>query len=75
MILAEQNAKLIKKILDRYELDIEVIESEKEALAVGDIGKNKFYKLREERQGFLSLNPVYASDLYAVFRDIQQEEL
>jgi len=73
MILAKNYYKVIKQVIDRYEIDIEVIDSEEEALSVAEIGENKYYKLRTDEQGFLSLNPVYASDLRSVFRDMEMQ--
>lgn len=75
MIFCDKYRNIIEQVIEKYELQIEIIDTEEEAKALGDIQYCKYYKPKETNQDYISLNPVEAQSLHAVFQDIVRQQL
>lgn len=72
-IYVKKYDKLIKEVIERYEIPFELIKSEKEVKAIATIENCKYYKKRDKK-GF-SLNPIMVSSLGDVCYNIEHDKL
>jgi hypothetical protein len=72
-IYVHKYEKLIKEVIERYEIPFELIKSEKEVKAISTIDTCKYYKKRDNKG--LSLNPIMVSSLGDVCYDIEHNLL
>ena len=68
-IYVNKYEKLIKEVIERYEIPFELLKSEKEVKAIATIDTCKYYKKREGKG--LSLNPIMVNSLGDVCYDIE----
>ena len=73
LIYVHKYEKLIKEVIERYDLPFELIKSEKEVKAISSIDNCRYYKKRD-KTGF-HLNPIMVSSIADVVYDIEHEKL
>lgn len=75
MIYCNKYKKLIEEVLDRYNINFEIITSEEEAKSVARIGDNVYFKYIEDTKHTITLNPVLISSLEDALRYIIRHRL
>lgn len=64
VVLCEKYGIILRKVFDKYMISIDIIDSEDEAKNIARLHPKSFYfKLRESKEEFLSLNPYMVGSL------------
>ena len=75
MIYCNKYDKLIQEVLDKYNINFEIIHSEEEAKEVAKIEDNVYFKYIEDTTHNITLNPILISSLEDALRYIIRHRL